>query len=78
MIRYGVILFHTNSSVMRAEKILLKNDLIIKIIPTPREFSSDCGIAIMFSWDQYEKVKSLLGKTEAEFKAIYPLDRKGI
>jgi len=31
--KYGVILFNTTTSVMQAEKILLKADFVIKLIP---------------------------------------------
>ena len=45
MSEYGVVLFYTTSSVMAAEKKLVKEGFIIKLIPTPRQFSSDCGIS---------------------------------
>ncbi len=71
MIQYGVILFHTTSSVMRAEKLLLKAGYVIKLIPTPREFSSDCGIALRFDWGKYEAVKSTLDAASIETGAIH-------
>jgi hypothetical protein len=77
MTQYGVILFHTTSSVMRGEKLLIKAGIPIKLIPTPREFSSDCGIAIRFEWDHNEQIKLLLGDQTVEFEAIYALGQKG-
>ncbi len=71
MTQYGAILFHTTSSVMRAEKLLLKAGYNIKLIPTPREFSSDCGIALRFDWDKCEKVKSVLDAAGVEMEAIH-------
>lgn len=73
MTSYGVVLFHTTSSVMRAEKLLRKEGYTIKLIPTPREFSSDCGIALRFEWDEYEEVKSVLDAAHMEIEAIYPM-----
>ena len=70
---YGVVLFHTTSSAMRAEKFLLKEGHSIKLIPTPREFSSDCGIALRFDWTGYEQVKSVLDTARVEIDAIYQL-----
>lgn len=75
MMQYGVILFHTTSSVMRSEKLLLKAGFTIKMIPTPREFSSDCGIAVRFDWDKNEQVKALLEEAKVEFEAIYSLSK---
>jgi hypothetical protein len=76
--KYGVILFSTTSSVMQAEKILLKAGFVIKLIPTPREFSADCGISIRFEWENYEKIVLLLQKENAGFEAIHPLGVNGV
>jgi hypothetical protein len=78
MNQYGVILFPTTSGVMRTEKLLAKAGFKIKLIPPPREFSSDCGISIRFEWDQYEPVKLLLEAEGVEFEAIYPLVKNSI
>ena len=56
----GVVIFHTSSAAIRSEKILLKSGLTVKLIPTPREFSSDCGIALRFEWDEEANVRQLL------------------
>ena len=73
MMSYGVVLFHTTSSVMRAEKLLLEEGLNIKLIPTPRQFSSDCGIALCFDWQQHEKVKAVLDDACVEISAIHQM-----
>ena len=78
MKQYGVALFYTTSSVMRAEKLLTKEGYIIKLIPTPRQFSSDCGIALRFDWNYCEQVKSVLDEARIEFDAIHFLDAKRI
>ena len=76
--KYGVILFNTTTSVMQAEKILLKADFVIKLIPTPREFSADCGISIRFEWDQNVQIKALLEKEKVNYEAILLLVVNGI
>ena len=78
MTQYGVVLFHTTSAVMRAEKLLTKKGYSIKLIPTPRQFSSDCGIALRFDWNHCEMVKSVLDEARVEFDAIHFLDAKRI
>jgi len=78
MTQYGVVLFHTTSAVMRAEKLLVKEGHSIKLIPTPRQFSSDCGIALRFDWSHYDQVKPVLEEAKVEFDAIHFLDTKGI
>jgi hypothetical protein len=73
MTRYGVILFHTNSSVMRAEKLLKNAGYPIKLIPTPREFSSDCGVALRFDWSDCEQIKLILDTAHLEIDAIHQM-----
>jgi len=70
---YGVILFFTTSSVMKAEKTLLKQGLEVKLIPVPRELSSDCGIALRFNWDDKQGVTSLLDAAKVEIDSIHRL-----
>ena len=78
MTQYGVVLFHTTSAVMRAEKLLMKDGYSIKLIPTPRQFSSDCGIALRFDWSCFEQIRVSLDEAEIELDAIHFLDTKGV
>lgn len=68
---YGVVLFHTISAAMRSEKVLKKAGISIKLIPTPRELSSDCGIAMRFHWTQAEHVKTALDTARVEIAGIH-------
>ena len=68
---YGVVLFHTTSSAMHAEKVLGKEGYSTKLIPTPRQFSSDCGIALKFSWDKWQQVEALLKESKVEVDTIH-------
>jgi hypothetical protein len=70
---FGVVLFHTNSSALRAEKILNKSGLAIKLIPTPREFSSDCGVALRFVWNNESQVRALLNSANVEISSIHEM-----
>ncbi len=57
---HGVVLFHTTTSALRAEKVAQKAGLKVKLIPTPRELSSDCGIALRFDLADREKMEQAL------------------
>lgn len=70
---YGVVLVHTTSAALRCEKVLLNAGLSVKLIPTPRQFSSDCGIALRFPWEQAEQVRTLLAAAGVEIADIRPL-----
>jgi hypothetical protein len=59
---YSVVLFHSTSGALRAEKLLKKERIAYKIIPVPRHLSSDCGVCIRFS----SQDESLVRKTIAD------------
>lgn len=67
---YGVILFFTTSSAMQTEKLLKKEGYTVKLIPTPRQFSSDCGIALRFDWDIQENVRIALETARIEYETL--------
>ncbi len=73
MTPYGVVLFHTTSAAMRAEKLLLPGEFIIKLIPTPREFSSDCGLALRFDWSGREQVEAVLKAGGVEIQGLHQM-----
>jgi len=73
MSEFGVVLFYTTSSAMGAEKLLARAGLTVKLIPTPRQFSSDCGISLRFLWDKYRQVQSLFEREQIEYEAIHQL-----
>jgi hypothetical protein len=73
MSEYGVALFYTTSSAMGAEKLLARAGLTVKLIPTPRQFSSDCGISLRFLWDKCRQIESLFEREQIEYETIRQL-----
>ena len=57
---YGIVLFHSTSGALMAEKLLKKEGISYKIIPVPRHLSSDCGVCIRFSSHDESLVKKIL------------------
>jgi len=55
---------------MKAEQILAANKIKYDIIPTPKEFSSDCGISVRIdsSVEDIEIIKSVLLKNNLNFQ----------
>jgi bacterioferritin-associated ferredoxin len=43
---YAVILVYSTSHAMRVEKLLQAQNIACKMIPVPRQISSDCGVCI--------------------------------
>jgi hypothetical protein len=69
----GVVIFHTTAMALRAEKVLGEAGLEVRSIPTPRELSSDCGIAVRFPWGEAERVRRLLEAARVETAGLHPL-----
>ena len=57
-----VITFDSVYYVMKAERILKEKGIEINLIPTPREISSDCGVAIELVDSRLDLVKEILQK----------------
>lgn len=68
---HGIVLFHTTTAALRAEKILQKGGLTVKLVPTPRELSSDCGIALRFSPVDEPAVRQNLSLAGLEYEVHY-------
>jgi hypothetical protein len=70
---YGVVLLHNTSSVMRAEKLLQKSGVAVKLIPTPRELSSDCGLSVRFALADIERVRAMLDQAHVDVAGIHAI-----
>lgn len=71
MTEVGVALFYTTSAVMHAEKLLQRNGIPVRLIPTPRTLSSDCGIALRCDQEQLEHVGALLAEARIETAGLH-------
>ena len=70
---FAVILFHTTSAAIRTEKLLLGQGFVVKLIPTPRQFSSDCGVALRFDATQIDKIREQINHNSLEISSIQML-----
>ena len=69
---YCVALFQSVNHTLLAEKLLKEAGIAIKMIPVPRNLSSDCGVCIRFSPQDQQAVKeTLAGRVETG--GIHPL-----
>ena len=57
---YNVILFESVSHALRAEKLLKAQGIACKLIPVPRQLSSDCGVCLRISLSVKDQVESIL------------------
>lgn len=44
--RYRILIFESAHQVMKADQLLMQHKRTFDLIPTPKVFSSDCGLSI--------------------------------
>ena len=71
---YYVILFKSVSYALKAEKILKQEGLPHKLIPVPKQISSDCGICLRFEPSLQDKIKAAL-TNKVEMEEIRALEK---
>lgn len=66
---YFILIFESTHKVLKSEKLLLANGVKFDIIPTPKEFSSDCGMSIRINPKNadFPKVKLILESQGIKF-----------
>ena len=74
MARFAVILVHTTSHAIHVERVLKRADLPVKLIPTPRHLSSDCGSAARIREEDLTRSRQLLDEAGVPFDRIEMLD----
>jgi hypothetical protein len=73
MAEYGVVLFYSTAHAIRAEKVLEAVGVPIKMIPTPRQLSSDCGMALRFDPDHKTRVAAALRENGVPTNGIHQI-----
>lgn len=64
----AVVLFHSTSHAIQAERILTKASISCTMIPLPRHLSSDCGICLEFRSCDGRRVADELKKRDVSFE----------
>lgn len=68
---YAVVLFHSTQGAIKAERTLLRAGFAVKLIPTPRQLSSDCGTALRCAWADIEAVIAALQAAHVEYDGVH-------
>lgn len=58
--QYSAILVKSTSQAIKIERIIESKCLLCRLVPTPREFSSDCGSAIRIDRNDAETIRNLI------------------
>lgn len=74
MTDFAVILVHSTSHAIQAERVLKRAGLAVKLIPTPRHLSSDCGSAVRVTSSARERAEQALAEAGVSIDRIELLD----
>lgn len=67
----GVVTFEGTIGALRAEKRIKGEGIASRLIPTPRELSSTCALALAFGHIDRDRVGGALHAHELRFEAVY-------
>jgi len=63
-----ILIFESTYDVLKCEKILKQNEIPYEVLPAPREYSSDCGMALKVEKGHLDKVNQLQEEINLNFK----------
>jgi len=69
--RHTVVLVYSTSHALRAEKVLAEAGIPCKLIPVPRQLSSDCGVCIRIHTDDRAAARGVLNVAGLEIEGIH-------
>lgn len=67
---YGILSFESTHRAIFSEKIL-KAEVEVETIPTPREISSECGISIKFNLKDLKIIINMINKNNLKIDGFY-------
>lgn len=70
---YAVILVYSTSHAMRIERLLNQHHIECKLIPVPRQLSSDCGVCVRFQRADKDKIVNCLNSAQMEVQGIFEI-----
>jgi hypothetical protein len=68
---YSVVLVYSTSHAMRIEKLLQAQGIACKMIPVPRQISSDCGVCVRILQKDSEAVRATVTAANVEIAGIH-------
>ncbi|MGM0396427.1 MAG: DUF3343 domain-containing protein [Bacillota bacterium] len=74
MSEFGILTFQSTHHAMRAEKVLINEGIKTKTIPTPRDITLSCGLAIRINTEDIEAIKRLKDSGILDFKELHFLE----
>ena len=71
---YAVVLVYSTGHAIQAERVLKRAGFDVKLIPTPRHLSSDCGSAVRVTENDRKRATQTLSDAGVEIDRVETLD----
>jgi hypothetical protein len=71
--QYAVIIVHSTSHAMRVEKLLQEQGIACKMIPVPRQISSDCGVCVRILQSDLEAARQVVQAAGVEIEGVHEI-----
>lgn len=73
---FAVITFKSTHHAIQGEAMLKKEDIDFRTIPTPREVSTSCGLAIKFNLEILDDIIEIIEDKKMEIDSVYKIVKK--
>lgn len=70
------IMFPSYNSGLALEALLKREKIKYTIVPTPRELSTCCGISIMYSKEDEDRIKEIVNENSISVVGFHSLESK--
>lgn len=68
---YAYVVVYSTSHALQIEKLLAQHNLASRLVPVPRQLSSDCGVCVRVEAAQAEAVAQLVRASAIEIEGVY-------
>jgi len=70
---YSIVLVYSTSHAMRIEKLLQAQGIACKMIPVPRQISSDCGVCVRILQEDSDAARQVVEAAGVEIEGIHKI-----
>jgi hypothetical protein len=69
-VKYGVFLFNNTTAAIQAQKVLNAKGYSVTLMPCPRRFTSNSGLAVKFNLMEKAAVEEVLDKANVQIQTV--------
>lgn len=75
--QFGVITFKSTHHAIRSESVFNNENIEFRTIPTPREVTHSCGLAIKFDLKDTDFARKIVEKNNLDIEGIFRVIKNG-